>query len=95
MNMSDESREAACLLVGQCLNFIAEDHVRLGDFLNSSGIDPTHIRQASEEPTFLSGVLDFLVQRETMLVGFAESQNISPEEVVRAHLVLSGMPVSD
>jgi hypothetical protein len=72
------------------LTFIAAEPERLGRFLALSGIGPESIRDAAGDPQFLVGVLDHLVSDETLLLAFAEQNDIDPEEVMRARESLAG-----
>jgi hypothetical protein len=46
------------------------------------------LRRAAADPQFLSGVLDFLLSDETLLVAFAERAAISPERIGQARRAL-------
>jgi hypothetical protein len=68
---------------------MAAEPERLGRFLAASGIGPDSIRSAAREPHFLAGVLDYLVDDESLLLDFAAANAIDPAEVVRAREHLS------
>jgi hypothetical protein len=87
---SPQSREAAETLAIQALAFIAEDPERLGGFLAITGIDSGEIRDAAREPHFLAGVLEHMLGNESLLIAFAESAGIDPDDVARAHDALGG-----
>jgi hypothetical protein len=85
-----EREGAATSLAITALSFIAAEPERLGRFLALSGIGPESIRAAARDPAFLVGVLDHLCNDETILLAFAEQNDIDPQEVMRAREALAG-----
>ncbi|MFO0993645.1 MAG: DUF3572 domain-containing protein [Hyphomicrobiales bacterium] len=73
-----------------CLGFLAEDGERLGRFLALSGISPQSLRAQASEPSFLAGVLDYLLADEKLLLAFSETQGLKPEAVIGARRRLPG-----
>lgn len=73
----------------QALTFIAGDPDHAGRFMALSGIEPGALRAAAADPAFLSGVLDYLVADEPLLLLFAADAGLAPEAVVDAHARLS------
>ncbi|HEY7297161.1 MAG TPA: DUF3572 domain-containing protein [Xanthobacteraceae bacterium] len=82
--------EAATALAIAALGFMAADPERLGRFLSLTGIDPQTIRTAAAEPGFLLGVLDHLAGDESLLLDFAQRNEIDPDQVRVARSVLAG-----
>jgi len=76
----------------QALEYLAGEPERLGRFLALSGLTPPTIRTAAREPRFLSGVLEYVLGDDRLLVAFAEEAEVQPEQVARAHAVLAGAP---
>ena len=72
------------------LTWLANEPELLGRFLALTGTDPTTLRHAATDPGFLAGVVDFLMGHEPTLLAFCAATGAKPEEVVRAHMVLSG-----
>lgn len=70
-------------------SYITNDEDRLNRFLAVSGLRVDTIRIAAESAGFFAGILDYIASDEALLVGFAEAQNIKPEEVMQAHWTLS------
>lgn len=70
-------------------SYITNDEDRLNRFLAISGLRVDTIRIAAESAGFFAGILDYIASDEALLVGFAEAQNIKPEEVMQAHWTLS------
>ncbi len=71
-----EPRQAAEIVAVQALSFIAQDESRFGRFLAETGLGPETLRSASKDPSFLVGVLDFLLRDEAMLKAFSESSHL-------------------
>lgn len=88
----EEAREAAETVALKALAFLASDGERLGRFLALTGTGPDELRAAAREPGMLVGVLDHLMQDETLLMVFAAEEGLKPESVAAAHHALSGPP---
>ncbi len=71
------------LLAIDALTYLAADEDRLGDFLAATGLTRDALRSAAAEPGFLPGVLDYLGADESLLIAFASSSGLDPEEVGR------------
>jgi hypothetical protein len=63
------------------LAFLAGRPEDLARFLALSGIGPQNLRDAARDPGFLTGVIDFLMSDEKLLVAFAEHAGIAPERL--------------
>src|SRR5690348_13469109 len=90
-----QRRDAATALAISALSFIASEPERLGRFLALTGIGPESIRTAAREPGFLLGVLDHLAGDETLLITFANENDVDPEQVAQARDVLAGSEAED
>jgi len=84
-------REAAETLAVSALTYLASEPESLGGFLTTTGIGPDQIRIAARDPDFLSGVLDYFLNDEALLVAFARSEGIEPSEIQRARRALGGV----
>jgi hypothetical protein len=84
-------RQAAEALAIAALAFLASEPEHLGGFLAATCVCPDHIRNASRDPNFLSGVLDHFSGNESLLIAFAQHQGIDPTEVERARATLGGV----
>lgn len=62
----------------------------LGRFLALSGVSPGQIRSAMNDPGFLSGMIDFIMEHEPTLLAFCGATGTRPETVVAAHQHYSG-----
>lgn len=67
------------------LVFIAAETETLSRFLELTGIDPGDVRAAAQDQRFLLAVLDFLMADEPLLLAFAASDGLKPENIVAAH----------
>jgi len=85
--MNQNQAEAVALNV---LNFLADDEVRLARFMNLSGIDLEVLRGTGFDRNFLAGILDYLLQDETLIYLFADAYNATPDLPAKAHRALSG-----
>jgi len=87
--------EAAGALAIAALRFIAAEPERLRRFLSLTGIEPQSIRAAAGGAGFLLGVLDHLAGDESLLLAFANENEIGPDEVQRARTVLARQAEGD
>lgn len=90
-----ERQEAAAALAITALSFIASEPEQIGRFLALTGIGPESIREAAREPNFLLGVLDHLAGDESLLLAFANQNEIDPEQVAWAREVLAAQSSKD
>ena len=82
--------DAAEALALRALAFLAEEPERLGRFLAMTGLGPAELRMRAADPELLGGVLDHFLGDERLLLAFADSGAIPPEEVARARRALPG-----
>lgn len=73
------TQEQAELLAASALQFIAQDMDRMGRFLAMTGIGPLEIRERVNDPIFMGGVLDFLLNFEPDLIEFIEFAGVEPD----------------
>ncbi len=72
------------------LNFLADDESRLHRFMTVSGMDPQALRGNVSDPAFLAGILDYLLQDESLIYMFASAYNTLPGQPAEARRVLVG-----
>ena len=84
------SVEVAEELAISALAYLAGNPEVLGRFLSLTGIGPADLRAAAREPGFLSGVLEFFLADESLLLAFVEEAQLRPTMVAAARHVLSG-----
>ena len=87
---SSQTAPGAEIIALNCLGFLAEDGERLGRFLALSGVSPADLRAQTREPSFLAGVLDYILSDEKLLLAFSEAQGLKPETVIQARVRLPG-----
>lgn len=89
------TREQAEEIAIQGLQFLVGSPDQLGRFLALTGIGPAEIRAAAIEPGFLTGVLEFFMADEDLLLAFAASRAIRPTMIAAArHELASDLPDS-
>jgi hypothetical protein len=81
MRLSQSAAEAVAIAA---LTFIASDDELLSRFVAMTGIDPAAVRSELEKPDFLHGVMHHVVEHEDLLVAFASSAGLKPEQVAAA-----------
>lgn len=74
----------------RALTFLATDGERLGRFLSLTGIGPAELRRNAGERAMLAGVLEYLLQDETLLLVFAAEAGVPPDAIPAAQRVLAG-----
>ena len=82
-----EAAEATAVAI---LGWLAGEPELLSRFLALTGVAPSEVRNAVNNPGFLAGIVDFLMSHEPDLLAFCEATGTKPEAVVHAHAVLSG-----
>lgn len=70
--------EEAEVIALKALSFLAADPTRLSRFLALSGVDFSDLRAATANPDFLAGLLNHLLEDESLLLTFAAEQEIDP-----------------
>jgi hypothetical protein len=82
------SLEEAEIIALKGLAFLANDPERLGRFLALSGVSPGDIRAAAADRYFLAGILNHLLQDESLLLTFAAGENLDPRLPAQAAEIL-------
>lgn len=72
------------------LGWLANEPDMLGRFLALSGVQPHQLRNAVNDPGFLAGMIDFLMNHEPTLMAFCEATGTKPEVVNAAWQFYSG-----
>jgi len=72
------------------LGFLMGNETRLERFMTLSGLDPRALKDNASDPVFLAGILDYLLQDETLVYLFAEEYNLSPALPATARRALAG-----
>lgn len=75
---------------GAILGWLAGEPDMFGRFLALSGVQPNQLRGAVNDPGFLAGMIDFLMEHEPTLLAFCEATGTKPETVAAAWQHYSG-----
>ncbi len=70
------------------LGFLAADPERIGPFLAESGLSPADLRGIAGSTAFHVALLDYLINRQDLLIAYAENSRIDPGHVVAAREIL-------
>lgn len=92
MNSKTErmSREKAEETAISIFAWLAGREELMNRFLALSGLTATALRQASSDPGFLAGIVDFVMAHEPTLMEFCNDSGFKPEIVVASHDALNG-----
>jgi hypothetical protein len=82
--------EQAEILALQAVTFISAHENALNGLLAQSGAGLDDLREQLTNPSFLAGILDFMLSDEPLLLSFCEEQNIAPTLIVQARRALPG-----
>ena len=74
-------RADAELVAIQALGFLAAEPERLQRFLDLTGLDVGSLRAAASNPGFLGAVLDHVLSDQSLLLIFAEDQQLPPDRI--------------
>ncbi|MDD8022567.1 MAG: DUF3572 domain-containing protein [Paracoccaceae bacterium] len=83
-------QETAYVLALRALGWLAGQDELFEAFLGQSGADAGQVRELAQEPAFLCGVLDFVLQNDAWVIGCAEELGERPEALVQARAQLGG-----
>ena len=81
-------------LVILAVAFLSSEEARLSRFLSLTGLDPSDIPQLLGQKDFQLAILDHLAGDETLLISFAEAQNIPPEAIIDRRRALDHLNAS-
>jgi hypothetical protein len=82
--------EEAQVIALKILGFIAKDEARLEVFLKTTGCLPAAVAALADKPHFQAGVCDYLLANQSLLLVFAEMEDIRPETISQARRLLPG-----
>jgi hypothetical protein len=84
--------EQAELLAIQALGYIAGSHEELEKLMVTTGMDKAALMESAQLRDGLAGILDYVCQDDSILLGFCESAGVLPEEPMKALQALQKMP---
>ena len=70
--------------------WMAKDKQVLDAFLSCSGANASDLRIRSNDPEFLTFVMDFLMTSDKMILDLSKELNILPEKLQTARSILAG-----
>jgi hypothetical protein len=76
-------RDAASIAIA-ALSHLATDPRLMDRFFALTGLEPATLREVAATPSFIAGVLDFVLADERLVIAVAEAQGIPPEAVAAA-----------
>lgn len=82
------SLEEAEAVAFKAIAFIAADDDLLSRFVALTGCGADEIKARLKEPSFLGGVLDFILADEPTLLAFAEAAELGPDTPMAARMRL-------
>jgi hypothetical protein len=82
--------EDADTIALKALGFVAGNAEYMSRFLALTGMTPEQLKERPDDPAVLGGVLDFLLQHESVLTAFAEDAELAPDQVAAARRALPG-----
>ncbi len=85
-----ENTENAEIIALKALDFLASDDEKFSYFLVTTGMDLAELKHKAGEPATLAGLLDHLLENESLLLEFATACQIAPEMIMRARHKLPG-----
>ena len=80
----------AGLIAVKAVQYLAQNPEALGGFLAHAGVGPADLKTAISSPEFLAGTLDYMMIDEAILMDFAQSMQLSPQDIVKARLCFPG-----
>jgi len=83
MRSSADDPDAATIAIA-ALSYFATDPRTLSRFFALTGLDAETLRAAAGTESFATGVLDFVLQDERLLIAVARAQDITPEAILAA-----------
>ena len=84
--------EQAEILAIQVLGYLAGTEEELQRLMMTTGMDSAALKQSAQSRAGLAGVLDYICQDESILLGFCEAARIQPDEPMRALHALQKSP---
>jgi Protein of unknown function (DUF3572) len=84
------SYEGPQVIALKALTFLVSNEDHLDGFLASSGMDLQDLKELADDETMLAGLLDHILQNESLLLEFSQSIDYKPEMIVKARYALPG-----
>jgi hypothetical protein len=65
------------------LTYLVGNPEQLADFMSISGLSPAALQRGARDGSLSSGLIDYVVQNEPLLLAICQSASIQPEAVMR------------
>jgi hypothetical protein len=69
-------------LADLCLTHLANNPEQLAEFMSITGLSPDGLRRAVGTRSFATGLLDYIVQNEPLLVAISSTSAVRPETIM-------------
>lgn len=79
----DRERERAETMALLIVQFLLSDDERSDGFFGTTGLSPDDLRAGVTDSSFLGGVVDYLLEREDLLIAFCEDNKLDPMQPMR------------
>jgi hypothetical protein len=66
-----------------CLNYLVENPEQLAEFMGHSGFDAASLRRAIGTKSFGSGLIDYVVSNEPLLLAICAANSMQPDTAMR------------
>ncbi len=86
------STEQAELLAIQALGYLAAAPEGLEQLMGATGMDKEGLMRCADSVENLVGILDYICQDESLLLGFCDSAGLRPDEPAKALRALQKHP---
>lgn len=91
---SDQSKQAATkageFIAVKAIEFFAGNPEALAGFFAHTGSGPADLKANLGNPMFLASILDYMMMDESVLLEFAKTMDLNPQDIVKARLMLPG-----
>ena len=89
-----ESSSEAEILALHVVAFITQRDNVLQQLIVQTGMTPSTLRERTNDPEFLGGVVDFLLSNEQLLLEFCKFEKLAPARLLRILQKLPGATIS-
>ena len=89
-----ESSSEAEILALHVVAFITQRDNVLQQLIVQTGMTPSTLRERTNDPEFLAGVVDFILSNEQLLLEFCKFKKLAPTRLVRIRQKLPGATIS-
>ncbi len=84
--------ENAKIIGFQAIEYIAGSPEQLDNLMRETGMDHEALLNCLQTSAGLAGILEYLCQDESVLLGFCEARGLHPNEPMRAAMSLQSAP---